>query len=80
MWRTMGYTGSVGLEIVVYILLGYYGGRWLVGYFDTGPWLGWLSLVVCLGAAIKALVRVTRVYKRSLQKEDAPPPEKPPTA
>lgn len=80
MWRTAGTTGAVGLEIAVYIGLGYYGGRWLVERLQTGPWLGWLFFAICIGAAIKALVRVTRSYKRSLQDEDAPPRDKPPTA
>jgi F0F1-type ATP synthase assembly protein I len=81
MWRTMGYTGSVGLELFAYFWLPRLFGQWLDGKLGTAPWLTWFFFVAGIGAAIKALVRVTRVYKRSLQKEDAaPPPDKPPTA
>jgi F0F1-type ATP synthase assembly protein I len=80
MWRTMGYTGSVGLELAAYFVVPYMFGQWLDRKWGTGPWLGYFFLAAGIGAAIKALVRVTRVYKRSLQKEDAaPPPDKPPT-
>jgi ATP synthase protein I len=77
MWRIAGNTGSVGLEIAACIAVGYLGGQWLDRRLGTEPWLEWLGLVVGVGAAIKALIRVTRAYKKSLQQEDAPPPEKP---
>ena len=81
MWRIAGNTGAVGLEIAaVHCASGYLGGQWLDGKFGTGPWLDWIGLVAGVGAAIKALIRVTRAYKKSLQEEDAPPPDKPPTA
>ena len=80
MWRTMGYTGSVGLELAAYFVGPYLFGQWLDQKFGTEPWLRWFFFVAGIGAAIKALVRVTRTYKKSLQQEDAPPPEKPPTA
>jgi F0F1-type ATP synthase assembly protein I len=73
----MGYTGSVGLELAAYFVLPYMFGQWLDRRWGTGPWLGYFFLAAGIGAAIKALIRVTRVYKRSLQEEDAPPPGNP---
>ena len=80
MWRIVGYTGSVGLEIAAYFVAPYLFGQWLDKKFGTAPWISYFLLLAGIGAAIKALVRVTRVYKRSLQEEDVPPPDKPPTA
>ena len=77
MWRIAGNTGAVGLEIAMCIAVGYLGGQWLDRRFGTGPWLEWLGLVAGVGAAIKALIRVTRAYKKSLREEDGPPPDKP---
>ena len=73
MWRIAGNTGAVGLEIAACIALGFLGGQYLDRKFGTGPWLSYIGLVAGIGAAIKALVRVTRLYKKSLQQEDVPP-------
>jgi F0F1-type ATP synthase assembly protein I len=71
MWRAAGHAGSVGLEILLGLAVGYYGGRWLDGKLGTAPWLGWVGIVVGIGVAIKALMRVTKDYKKSL--DDGPP-------
>jgi len=70
MWRTAGTAGTVGMEIAFSILLGYLGGQWLDQKLGTAPWLEWLGLVCGVGASIKALVRVTRQYKRSLKEDE----------
>jgi ATP synthase protein I len=64
MWRTAGTTGAVGIEIAVAIAIGYFGGNYLDHKFGTQPWLMYLGILAGAGAAIKALVRVTRAYRR----------------
>jgi F0F1-type ATP synthase assembly protein I len=64
MWRIAGTTGAVGIEIAAAIGIGYLGGHYLDHRFGTPPWLSYLGLAAGIGAAIKALVRVTRAYKR----------------
>ena len=64
MWRTAGTTGAVGIEIAVAIAIGYLGGNYLDHKLGTHPWLSYVGLAIGLGAAVKALVRVTRAYKR----------------
>ncbi len=71
MWQVAGQTGAVGLEIVLAVLVGFLGGQWLDRKLGTAPWFQWIGLAVGIGAAIKALVRVTRAYKKSL-KDDGP--------
>ena len=64
MWRIAGTTDAVGIEIAVAIAIGYFGGHYLDRKFGTQPWLSYVGMLFGVGAAIKALVRVTRQYRR----------------
>jgi ATP synthase protein I len=73
LWRIAGSTGAVGIEVAVAITIGYFGGHWLDGKFHTSPWLTIVGFVAGIGAAIKALVRVTRAYQKKDAEDPAPP-------
>ena len=60
MWRIAGTTGAVGIEIAAAIGIGYLGRTLPRQKLGTKPWLSYLGLLAGIGAAIKALVRVTR--------------------
>lgn len=79
MWRIAGLTGAVGIEVALAIVIGAFGGQWLDRKLDTGPTLTIIGFIAGVGAAIKALVRVTREYKKRLDEEDRsePPPKTP---
>jgi len=64
MWRIALNTGAVGIEIALCICIGYFGGSFLDRRLGTAPWIGYFGLLAGVGAAIKALVRVTRSYRR----------------
>jgi len=64
MWRIALNTGAVGIEIAACIGIGYLGGSFLDRRLGTAPWIGYFGLLAGVGAAIKALVRVTRSYRR----------------
>jgi F0F1-type ATP synthase assembly protein I len=70
MWRIAGTTGAVGIEIAVAIVIGYLGGSWLDHKFGTTPWLTCVGFFSGVGAAVKAIVRVTRQYKRGLDENE----------
>ena len=55
--RSGGSWGTLGLEIVLCVLLGFFGGRWLDGRFGTDPWLSVLGFFFGCGAAGKAIHR-----------------------
>jgi ATP synthase protein I len=80
MWATAASTGAVGLEIAVAIGIGYFGGQYLDRRLGTAPWLSWVGFAAGVGAGIKALMRVVRLYKKSLEEDDqaAPPQDKRP--
>ncbi|HEX7506908.1 MAG TPA: AtpZ/AtpI family protein [Polyangia bacterium] len=69
MWGIAGSTGAVGIEIAVAISIGYFGGQYLDRRLGVAPWLTWVGFAAGVGASIKALVRVVRSYKKSLQAE-----------
>jgi F0F1-type ATP synthase assembly protein I len=72
MWRLAASTGAIGIEIAIAIALPTYFGHYLDGKFGT-KWIMYVGLVIGVGAAIKALVRVTRDYKRSVGNDDSGP-------
>ena len=64
MWKLAGTYSAVGIEISAAVLIGAIGGHWLDGKFDTAPYLMWFGLIVGLGAAVKAIARTIKSYKR----------------
>ncbi len=75
MWGIAATTGAVGLEIAVSIGIGYLGGQYLDRKLGTGPWLTVVGFLAGAGAAIKALVRVVRTYKKNLEPNPPPNPD-----
>ena len=65
MWRSAGQAGSLGIEIVVCLLIGGGGGYLLDRKLNT-HWIMYLGLFFGLGAAIKAVMRVTKAYRREV--------------
>ena len=63
-------TGAIGIEIALCLVIGYFGGGWLDAKFHSTPWLKWIGFGAGIGAGIKALVRVTRDYKKSLKNDE----------
>ncbi|MES1207956.1 MAG: AtpZ/AtpI family protein [Pseudomonadota bacterium] len=72
LWRIAGFTGAVGLEVAVAIAIGALGGQWLDRKLGSAPWLTIIGFAAGIGAAIKALIRVSREYKRKIANDDAP--------
>jgi F0F1-type ATP synthase assembly protein I len=69
MWRSAGTAGALGIEIALDLVIGGGGGYLLDRKFNT-HWIMYLGLFFGIGAAIKAIVRVTKSYKRELARED----------
>ena len=69
MWRLAGRYSAVGIEMAAAVAIGTLGGQWLDGKFGTEPYLFWFGFVVGVGAAVRAIMRVIRDFKRG-QKSD----------
>ena len=69
MWRSAGLAGALGIEIALDLVIGGGAGYYLDRKFNT-HWIMYLGLFFGLGAAIKALMRVSKAYKRSVEEDD----------
>jgi F0F1-type ATP synthase assembly protein I len=62
--------GSLGLEMGLAVLLGWWGGQWLDTRFETGPYLMLLGMGFGIAAAFNGLFRAARQAKRSATESD----------
>lgn len=69
-YKAVGSWGTLGLEIVLSIMLGLFGGRWLDGKLGTDPWLAALGFFFGCGAAAKAVLRTTKEMQAITQREE----------
>lgn len=51
---------AVGIEMVLAVVVGYFGGRWLDGQLGTDPYLTYTGFVIGLFASFKALWTIAR--------------------
>jgi ATP synthase protein I len=69
-YRAVGSWGTLGLEIVLSVMLGFFGGRWLDGRLDTAPWLSLLGFFFGCGAASKAIHRTWKEMQAITTREE----------
>ena len=69
-WKGVGSFGTVGLEIVLAIVLGLFGGRWLDTKFDTAPYLAVVGFFFGVVTAVKAIHRTTKEMQREAAREE----------
>jgi hypothetical protein len=67
--KALGRYGTVGLELIISMALGYYGGRWLDRRWDAGGWLtgtgAFLGVVVGFYSIWKASQTMERDVERA---------------
>jgi F0F1-type ATP synthase assembly protein I len=66
---TFGQVATVGLEMVLSVVVGYFAGRWLDGRLGTEPWLAYVGLGFGIAAGSRALYRVLRTVKKEMEKD-----------
>ena len=70
-WKEYGRYGSVGIEFVLSILIGVYGGRWLDNRFGGGRgWLTLAGLVVGAYAGFRQIFRASKEIERAADATD----------
>lgn len=77
MWQLAGQFSAVGIEMVISVGAGAWGGSWLDKRFDLSPWMTIVGLVVGCGAAgltVQRMVRQSRRILRRPDRDDGPPP------
>jgi ATP synthase protein I len=68
--KVIGRYGTIGLEIFFAILLGYIFGFYLDKWIGTAPYITIVFTLYGVVAAIRALVRLTKMYKEDLLAQD----------
>lgn len=76
--KTLGGPGTIGLELVLSVMLGLFGGRWLDGKLGTGPWLAIIGFGFGVAAGVRAIHRgwkdMQRINREEEQAEGNPAP------
>jgi F0F1-type ATP synthase assembly protein I len=71
-WKQFGRYGSVGIELVLSMMLGYYAGHWLdVRYAHDAGYVTGVGMVVGIYAGFRQLYRVTKQAAREFDRQDA---------
>lgn len=58
--KLIGRFSAIGIEMVIAICIGFFGGRWLDAHFGTAPYLMYIGLVFGIAAGFRGLVRIAR--------------------
>jgi F0F1-type ATP synthase assembly protein I len=69
-WKDLGRYGTVGLELVLSILIGFFGGQWLDKRYGGGKgWLTMLGFAVGCYAGFRGIYKAYRVMQREADRE-----------
>lgn len=60
---------TVGLELVLSIIVGFLGGRWLDGKLGTHPWLSLVGFFFGVAAGFRTLWRAGRRMQRETERD-----------
>ena len=69
-WKQYGRYGSVGIELLASMALGYYGGRWLDHKLGTHGWLTWIGFAVGIYAGFRSLFMTAKKMQRDIEAEE----------
>ena len=69
-WNGIGRYGTVGLELVLSVLLGLFGGQFLDKRFHTTPWLTLIGLSYGIAAGVRGLYRAAKRATREAEELD----------
>ena len=69
-FKGAGNYATVGIELVLSVLVGLYGGKWLDHRFGTGPWLTLVGFGFGVAAGFRALYRAAQQANREAEEAD----------
>jgi ATP synthase protein I len=69
-YKAVGSWSTLGLEIVLSLIFGFFGGRWLDGKLGTDPWLSVVGFLFGCGAATTAILRTLKEMKAVTAREE----------
>ena len=69
-WKQYGRYGSVGIELILSMAIGYYGGRWLDTKLGAHGWLTWVGFAVGVYAGFRSLFLTAKKMQRDIEAEE----------
>jgi hypothetical protein len=69
--KEIGRYGSVGVEFIVTLGVGFFGGRWLDRRFQTGGALAWAGFLLGIALAFYMLIATSKRIQAQMEKDDA---------
>jgi ATP synthase protein I len=69
-WKGLSDYGTVGLDLVLSILVGFLGGRWLDGKLGTHGWLTVLGFAFGTAAGFRSLYRAAMKMRKQAEADD----------
>jgi hypothetical protein len=68
-WKAYGRYGSLGIELILSMAVGYYGGRWLDGRFGT-HWIALAGFVVGVYAGFRQIFIAAKRMQADVEREE----------
>ncbi len=69
-WKGVSRYGTVGLELVLSVLVGLFGGQFLDRHFHTTPWLTLIGTGYGIAAGVRGLYRAAQQLTREAEELD----------
>lgn len=67
--KSVGKYGSVGLELIISMAIGYYAGHWLDGRFGT-TWIALVGFLLGCYAGFRALFKAAKTMQRDIENDE----------
>jgi len=69
-WNELGRYGTVGIELLVSMALGYYGGRWLDGKLGGTGWVTGIGAFLGVAVGFYSIWRASQSMERDIQRAE----------
>jgi F0F1-type ATP synthase assembly protein I len=69
-WKQYGRYGSLGIELILSMAVGYYVGRWIDTKAGTTPWLSLVGFLIGIYAGFRQIFRVAKRMTAEAERED----------
>jgi F0F1-type ATP synthase assembly protein I len=69
-WKQYGRYGSLGIELILSMAVGYYVGRWIDFRLGSTPWLALLGFLVGVYAGFRQIFRAAKRMTEEAEREE----------
>ena len=69
-WKQYGRYGSLGIELILSMAVGYYAGRWIDTKAGTAPWIALVGFLVGVYAGFRQIFRAAKRMTAEAEREE----------